>query len=145
MDPWINCETSFTSNVEVPEKSKKDFFSFEDNFKPLVSDTLPDSKEYLAILESKLNKLKSDPNVLEQLSKKREACMQQLLSGVSSCAVEDDTLDTPCKDSAILRTLAPEKQALTQGERVPLVEYNELVNEEVEGDSEPVDEQIKQK
>lgn len=50
MDPWINCETSFTSAVEVSEKSKKDFFSFEDNFKPLVSDTLPDSKEYLAIL-----------------------------------------------------------------------------------------------
>lgn len=70
--------------------------------------------------------------------------MQQLLSGVSSCAVEDDTLDVPCKDSAILRTLAPEKQALTQGERVPLVEYNELVNEEAEVDSEPVDEQIKQ-
>lgn len=49
MDPWRFCNQTTVSNEELSQKPK-DFFSFEDNFKPLVSDTLPDSKEYLAIL-----------------------------------------------------------------------------------------------
>lgn len=45
MDPWLADKRS-ESDEETSEYSN----SFEDNFKPTVSDTLPDSKHYLEIL-----------------------------------------------------------------------------------------------
>lgn len=46
MDPWLTDQTS-----EREDESLADFtHSFEDNFKPTVGDTLPDSKHYLEIL-----------------------------------------------------------------------------------------------
>lgn len=45
MDPWKSIDESSEDC-----NSKDSILCFEDNFKPLVSDTLPDSKEYLASL-----------------------------------------------------------------------------------------------
>ncbi|KAF5270712.1 hypothetical protein FQA39_LY01450 [Lamprigera yunnana] len=130
MDPWATFrEQVIEAN---PSVNSDNYFKFEDNFKPLVSDTLPDSKEYLAALENKLAKLKSDPNILKQLADKREACMQQLLSADYNTVVGEQSFDTPVENSTILRTIAPEKQALTEGERVTLIEYDQLVDNETD-------------
>ncbi|KAK4874092.1 hypothetical protein RN001_013452 [Aquatica leii] len=134
MDPWNNLPHQQLSNLSYSIKSDN-CFEFEDNFKPLVCDTLPDSKEYLASLEKKLAKLKSDPNVLQQLTAKREACMQQLLKNDYDSNV-NDSLDTPIEHSTLLRTLAPERQALTQGERVTLIQYDQLIDNENDSKSE---------
>lgn len=46
MDPWCTDKTA-----DSDSKSEELFsHSFEDNFKPTVGDTLPDSKYYLATL-----------------------------------------------------------------------------------------------
>lgn len=55
--------------------------------------------------------------------------MQQLLCGIENCTTEDDTLETPVPNSTILRAIAPEKQALTTGELVDLVNYDQLVED----------------
>ncbi|KAK5641716.1 hypothetical protein RI129_010263 [Pyrocoelia pectoralis] len=128
MDPWTTYRQEEVPNPPSVKESK-DLNTFEDNFKPLVSDTLPDSKEYLASLETKLAKLKADPNVLQQLAAKREACMRQLLIADSNPET-DLELDTPIEPSPILRTIAPSKQALTEGELVTLIQYDQLINSE---------------
>ncbi|GLV34556.1 uncharacterized protein CBL_09036 [Carabus blaptoides fortunei] len=112
MDPWRT--ESSTSNENLSHDS------FEDNFKPSVSESLPDSQQYLQILENKLQKLKNDPDILRQLSEKREACMQQLLAG-TDFDQDNSELEAPVNASAILRAIAPERQALTSGEIVELV------------------------
>lgn len=38
-------------------------------------------------------------------------------------------LDTPVENSTILRTILPQRQALTQGELVELVHYDQLIEE----------------
>lgn len=52
MDPWANCRLQSVNAKEVTTDSfpTGDYLAFEDNFKPLVCDSLPDSAEYLAIL-----------------------------------------------------------------------------------------------
>lgn len=67
--------------------------------------------------------------------------MQELLSDVLRIN-EDSDLDIPVENSAILRTLAPQKQALTQGELVELVKYDQLVNEDDRGDNQAQNEQV---
>lgn len=74
-------------------------------------------------------KLKSDPNVLKQLAEKREACFNQLLNGITEFDLEQSELEEPVNSSTILRTIAPERQALTQGELVELVKYDQLEEE----------------
>ncbi|XP_017779145.1 PREDICTED: uncharacterized protein LOC108564572 [Nicrophorus vespilloides] len=83
MDPWAT-----TGNTET---SQEVCSSFEDNFKP-ETPHLPDSDQYLATLESKLQKIKNDPDILKQLAEKKESCMQQLISGE---ALEEEFLETP--------------------------------------------------
>ncbi|KAB0793088.1 hypothetical protein PPYR_12708 [Photinus pyralis] len=127
---WSNSTSRSTYQLGLPHGDKSEGPNgFEDNFKPLVSDTLPDSQAYLAGLETKLAKLKSDPNVLQQLAEKREACLRQLLL-TNSESDTDISLDTPIEPSPILRTIAPSKQALTEGELVTLIQYDQLVNGE---------------
>lgn len=90
---------------------------------------------FLNLTEQRLRKIKNDPDVLKQLAEKREACMQQLL--FSQCEVDDETIDlnTPIDNSTILRAIAPQKQALTQGELVELVKYDQLIEEKEEEES----------
>lgn len=80
--------------------------------------------------ESRLRKLKSDPNVLRQLTEKREACMRQLLGEQTFSEPEALTLEQPVDDSPLLRAVAPHRQALTQGETVELVKHDHLATEE---------------
>ncbi|XP_076269463.1 uncharacterized protein LOC143202058 isoform X2 [Rhynchophorus ferrugineus] len=134
MDPW-SCQTHVT---DFDKKITK----FEDDFIPLINnDKLPDHEAYLAILESKLRKIKSDPNVLRQLAAKKEGFMLQLLNEEHSYSVEQSHLDEPIPNSQILRTLLPQKQALNQGEVVELIKYDQLSSEADDIDNtEPVSE-----
>ncbi|KAJ8916870.1 hypothetical protein NQ315_005877 [Exocentrus adspersus] len=123
MDPWSTCQTNVTISEIVLTK-------FEDNFIPGTTDNkLPDSEQYLAILEEKLKKLKNDPKVLAQLTAKKEYCMQQLLAGAVQVE-EAIELEETIPNSSILRTIAPQKQALTQGEIVEFIKYDQLKDDD---------------
>lgn len=50
MDPWSLCQTPIKSSVNVIETTN---LTFEDNFKPAIRHSLPDSAEYLAALGKK--------------------------------------------------------------------------------------------
>lgn len=43
MDPWSTCQ----ANVNIPEIP---ITKFEDNFTPTITEKLPDSEQYLAVL-----------------------------------------------------------------------------------------------
>lgn len=87
------------------------------------------------VLEEKLHKIKSSPNILRQLAEKREDCMRELMKS-EDFPDETLTLDIPIENSTILRTLLPQRQALTQGELVELVKYDQLVDENISDSSE---------
>ncbi|KAJ8946790.1 hypothetical protein NQ314_008773 [Rhamnusium bicolor] len=123
MDPWMTCQTNVTVQ-EIP------ITKFEDNFTPTINDKLPDSEQYLAVLEEKLKKIKNDPRLLAQLTAKKEACMQQLLNSAIHLDEEIIELEESIPHSQILRTIAPQKQALNQGEIVELVKYDQLKDDE---------------
>lgn len=73
-----------------------------------------------------MQKIKSNTDVLAQLAEKREACMQQLL--INGAALEQDQhIDFEnSTTSLILKTIAPQKQALNQGELLELVKNDHL-------------------
>ncbi|KAL3274679.1 hypothetical protein HHI36_016058 [Cryptolaemus montrouzieri] len=119
MDPWSICQQQ---NVTVLESLS---LKFEDNFSPTVSQTLPDSDQYLAHLESKLAKLQNESNIIQQLIAKKEACMHQLLIGEN--LVEDTSFDIPVNN---LKNLLSSRQALNQGEIVNLLKHDQLGSEE---------------
>ncbi|KRT83773.1 hypothetical protein AMK59_3564 [Oryctes borbonicus] len=125
MDPWNNSKS-------IDEACPNEF---EDNFVPEIT-KLPDSEKYLAILEEKLTKIKSNPNVMEQLAKKREECLNQLLSEPEYDCSRDLSLDEPIESTTIMRTIMPQKQALTQGEIVELLKYDRLENPETDSPEE---------
>lgn len=51
MDPWSTCQADIKSFVK---RNETVVLTFEDNFKPLVRYSLPDSAEYLAILGKRI-------------------------------------------------------------------------------------------
>lgn len=136
-DPWFSSE-----NVIAPVNQAN---KFEDNFNSTFFEKLPDSDEYLALLgklflftttklkiisliyaERKLKKIKNNSNVLAQLAEKREACMQELLTN-GSYREEDQHIDFEnSATSLILKAIAPQKQALNQGELLELVKNDQL-------------------
>lgn len=86
--------------------------------------------------EEKLNKIKSNPNVIEQLTKKREECLNELLNRSEYIHSDDLVLDEPVESTAIMRTILPQKQALTQGEIVELLKYERLENSDADSPQE---------
>lgn len=64
--------------------------------------------------------------MLKQLAEKREACMHQLMNTIAEFDIQQSIFEEPIDSSPILRTIAPEKQALTQGELLELVNYDQL-------------------
>lgn len=54
--------------------------------------------------------------------------MSQLLN--HNYVQEFDNLDTPISSSSLLRTVAPEKQALTTGELAELIKFDRLNDED---------------
>ncbi|KAF4518558.1 hypothetical protein B566_EDAN015369 [Ephemera danica] len=96
--------------------------TFEDDFQP-ASTKLPDSQEYLATLEGKLNRLrsqKSKGDLVRNLELTRQSYMLRLLQRDSTAtfasppSAEID-LEEPIEVSELLRRVAPE-QALNSGE-----------------------------
>ncbi|XP_052871288.1 uncharacterized protein LOC128276870 [Anopheles cruzii] len=110
---------------------------FEDNFDPKLNprqpqdNRLPDSDNYLAVLEKRLDRLKHSSSVLQQLSERREACMRSLLSDSTTLRGELLELEEPVNNSELLRFIRP-VQALSQAEIVRLVHHDQLQKEEHE-------------
>lgn len=130
-DPWCNPNASSEASDATQE------LQFEDNFEPsAVPDQqhqpqgrLPDSDSYLATLERRLKRIKTNPTVLQQLAERREACMQQLLNDSSAASNSYDQLDEPVFNHELLRIFRPEQVALSAAELAHLVKYDQLEGE----------------
>lgn len=138
-DPWSSSTSDSISSGDRGSTS----LQFEDNFEPLEQyrndnqqprdGRLPDSDSYLAALERRLNRIRSNPTVLQQLTERREACMQHLLNDRSSTSARDNLeleLEEPVNNYELLRFIRPE-QALSVAELVHLVKYDHLEQEPV--------------
>lgn len=132
---------------------------FEDNFSqqqqaPVSTrqfKRLDDSAQYLAILEAKLHKIKTDPRVLERLAARREQCMRELCEPGNGPGLLTDSqlsldrsvglFDDESKANDLVRRICPE-QPLSAGEVVSIVKHDvlqirhdedELLEEELKG------------
>lgn len=81
--------------------------------------------------ENKLHKLKTNPTLVQQLREKREDCMRQLLTGSENFNCDDNLLlDEPINQETptqqIIRSIYPERQALTTGELVNIINHDYL-------------------
>lgn len=65
---------------------------------------------------------------MEELANKREECLNELLNASEYACPDDLSLDEPVDSPAIMRTIMPQKHALTQGEIVELLKYDRLEN-----------------
>lgn len=82
--------------------------------------------------EKKLNKLKSNSSVLQQLTERRQACMENLLNG--TIELEADTgldLEDSSRTSNIVRHIIPE-QAINSTELVHIIKHDHLATESTE-------------
>ncbi|CAG9859127.1 unnamed protein product [Phyllotreta striolata] len=137
MDPWLCCQ----ENNPVSKKTTTKF-EFEDNFRPSANDKLPDSREYLAILEEKLKRIKNDPDILAQLRAKKEACMRDLLGATGTERFDEELIDFEFEGSSsvigsqLVRALAPQKQALNRGEILRIIEHDQFEDDGVDDDNE---------
>jgi len=145
MDPW---ETSETEGIKVklaegPEETSVE--GFTDNFSeqscPTVQfEKLPDSADYLKLLESKLKKItdtsgkkteeeskKVRQKLVADLSKVREDTLAHLLTGCDISTVDSDDidLDTSITVNPVIRRLVPE-QALSPAEQIVLTTADHL-------------------
>lgn len=132
-DPWCNPNPSSDAICSAVQ------LQFEDNFEPTaVGDQqqprdgrLPDSDSYLAALERRLRRLRTNPTVLQQLAERREACMQQLLNDSAAASQNYDQLDEPVFNHELLRIIRPE-QALSAAELAHLLKHDHLEGEEAQ-------------
>ncbi|XP_055590255.1 uncharacterized protein LOC129742380 [Uranotaenia lowii] len=148
-DPWtgIGNNSIDRDSTEIGGSAEAaSTLQFEDNFEPVVEASsnnnqlprdgrLPDSDSYLATLESRLKRLKTNPSVLQQLAERREACMQHLLND-STAPIGNDLslyleLDEPVNNREILRLIRPE-QPLSVAEVVHLVNHDQLERQQQE-------------
>lgn len=154
--------TSPWKSLEIKENtSDKITLEFEDNFEPtpVEFNKLPDSNEYLLSLgklyfsikikktkngvtifiiaffftENKLKKIKNDPNILRQLTERREECFRNLLNDNIRIQTEQDLeLEAEVnpelgRANEILRQIRPE-QPLSVGEIVHIIKHDHLDN-----------------
>ncbi|KAH8360215.1 hypothetical protein KR093_011441, partial [Drosophila rubida] len=149
-DPWQVKNDSIqhqNGNIEVIEK-------FEDNFNPIKSvqeidcdknktasdvsnvtgvtkiEPLPDSANYLQLLERKLQRVQKGAKLLDSLQEKKQDCMRNLLAtsdiGVPASTLEQLLdLDTPIESGRLHRHLLP-VQAVTVGETLHIVKHDAL-------------------
>lgn len=136
-DPWCNPNPASSEPSDATQQ-----LQFEDNFEPSAvpdqqqqqpqtNGRLPDSDSYLAALERRLKRIKTNPTVLQQLAERREACMQQLLNDSSAASNNYDQLDEPVFNHELLRIIRPE-QALSAAELAHLVKHDHLEGEQHE-------------
>ncbi|XP_064550820.1 uncharacterized protein LOC135436968 [Drosophila montana] len=152
-DPWQvknNSSKPENGNTEVIEK-------FEDNFNPNKLENrrksdfddrktesnvtgsqriepLPDSANYLQLLERKLEKVQKGNKLLDSLQEKKQDCMRSLLAanGVPETTLEQLLdFDTPIESGRLHRHLLP-VQAVTVGETLQIVQYDALAEQTVE-------------
>uniref|UniRef100_A0A1Q3FF85 Uncharacterized protein n=1 Tax=Culex tarsalis TaxID=7177 RepID=A0A1Q3FF85_CULTA len=135
-DPWCNPNPTSAETSDAILSAAQ--LQFEDNFEPAVGDQqqqpqdgrLPDSDSYLAALERRLKRIKTNPTVLQQLAERREACMQHLLND-DTASTRYDQLDEPVFNHELLRIIRPE-QALSAAELAHLVKHDHLEGENQE-------------
>lgn len=155
-----NSSTDTNSNeTTLNQIESNTTLQFEDNFLPTHNSIntssnnkssqhsrLPDSEDYLQSLEKKLKKIKKNPKILEALSEKRAECLRNLLEDNLFINKDESLeLDAPIStgDSAVqelYRHIQP-VQALSVGETVHIVKYDQLEPEEdIEGDQQQTQE-----
>ena len=145
MDPWESSETEGIKDklAEGPEETSVE--GFTDNFSeqscPLVSfEKLPDSADYVKLLESKLKKItdtsgkktaeeskKVRQKLVADISKIREDTLAHLLTGCDISTVDSDDidLDSSLTVNPVIRRLVPE-QAISSGEQIVLTTADHL-------------------
>ncbi|KAH8241974.1 hypothetical protein KR038_007173 [Drosophila bunnanda] len=144
-DPW-HVKTQKIKEASTEPTDKTD--SFEDNFTPAPESTtpakdaecptghepLPDSSDYLKLLERKLARVQKGNKLLDNLRDKRQDCMRGLLEseGVPNSIFEQFLeLDTPIESGRLHRHLLP-VQAVNVGETVYIVDHDALQRSEEE-------------
>lgn len=83
--------------------------------------------------EKKLNKLKTNSSVLEQLTERREACMENLLRGTIELPSDTDlNLDSSeTSHNQLVRHIIPE-QAINSAELLHIIKHDQLATETTE-------------
>lgn len=90
----------------------------------------------LDISESRLNKIKKEPSVLQQLKEKREECFNNLLNNSLSIRTEEDfELEESVNTHEIIRHLIP-AQAQSIGEIAHLIKHDTLDHQKQEDEEE---------
>ncbi|XP_063236587.1 uncharacterized protein LOC134538905 [Bacillus rossius redtenbacheri] len=120
MDPWLLSSSNNAFGAEVA-------MNFEDNFE--LRNTLPESVEYLASLERKLAALKgrkSRQDLVHSLSERHRSCMEQLLGSSTELQHEEHGTLEQHSVCALLRRIAPERQAVYFDELVQLLKADSL-------------------
>lgn len=146
MDPWEALGSSHCSDsprslhsASLPSHSHQHFddqfveFSEKKSGSNVIYEKLPDSEEYLALLERKLSKLtksssqqsteskKVRASLLEDLSRAKEDALANFVTSCDIACSEADVLEERVVTSnPVVRRLVPE-QAVTVGERAALV------------------------
>ncbi|XP_030369951.1 uncharacterized protein LOC115620714 [Scaptodrosophila lebanonensis] len=153
-DPWQMINTKIEDqHSEVvksgPEAVPNACNNFEDNFAPPSRPVthspvdnnndeesnatcplqhLPDSANYLQLLERKLAKVQKGAKLLDSLQEKRQDCMRSLLgsNGVPATTLEQLLeLDVPIESGRLQRHLLP-VQAVTAGEKLHIIQHDAL-------------------
>ncbi|XP_017131478.1 uncharacterized protein LOC108148778 [Drosophila elegans] len=151
-DPW---HLSNTTIEQGSTDSAENSDSFEDNFTPPPTgkegnaekdakineghEPLPDSSDYLKLLERKLARVQKGNKLLDNLRDKREDCMRGLLSseGVPISIFEQFLeLDAPIESGRLHRHLLP-VQAVNVGETVCIVNHDALQQTAEEEEDQP--------
>lgn len=87
------------------------------------------------ISESRLNKIKKDPSVLQQLKEKREECFNNLLNNSISIRTEKDfELEESVNTHEIIRHIIP-AQAQSIGEIAHLIKHDTLDHQKQEDEA----------
>ncbi|XP_058975146.1 uncharacterized protein LOC131801093 [Musca domestica] len=136
-DSFIGAENNnCSSDKKRPENTNKSHNKPEHQ-------PLPDSQTYLKGLERKLDKLKKNSKLVEALSEKRSDCLRSLIQGDLSGSNSNNDLLLELEasinsDSAVhnlYRQIQP-VQAVTVGETVHIVKYDQLEEQRLEADAE---------
>ncbi|XP_033166648.1 uncharacterized protein LOC117145195 [Drosophila mauritiana] len=137
-DPWHLKNTIVEQGISGSANNSE---SFEDNFtsppasgnesnvqKDVKIEPLPDSSDYLKLLERKLARVQKGNKLLDNLRDKRQDCMRGLLSseGVPISIFEQFLeLDAPIESGRLHRHLLP-VQAVSVGETFHIVKHDAL-------------------
>ena len=130
MSAWVDDQVA----IDINEIDRK----FEDNFVPKSEfQKLDDSEDYLKILENRLEKIKKNPTILNQLKEKREELVGNLLNSSSTRITTDKDieLEEAIESNKIISHLIPE-QPQTIGEIAHLIKHDQLDLQKQEEDQE---------